>query len=184
SAATAGPPARSASSLSTRTRTRPGRLSAVPPATACSWCSSRFTTGPAWTCSASRPSARIDPAAGGHHAWRPLPSKARSAGWRTGRLRWDFRLPLAATLKAETEPRLFPACALETNSWLRFVGRNSLPKGPVAWAGNGEPGAGVSRPPDPTVNVEPARGVSAPAGLILKPVKFGVRAEFLYYSEP
>ena len=96
----------------------------------------------------------------------------------------DFRLPLAATLKAETEPRLFPACALETNSWLGFVGRNSLPKGPVAWAGNGEPGAGVSRPPDPTVNVEPARGVSAPAGLILKPVKFGVRAEFLYYSEP
>ena len=129
----------------------------------------------------------------------------------------DFRLPLAATLKAETEPRLFPACALETNSWLGFVGRNSLPKGPVAWAGNGEPGAGVSRPPDPTVNVticglsisvpastapvplnrtspgndpegrvtvEPASGVSAPAGLILKPVKFGVRAEFLYYSEP
>ena len=38
--------------------------------------------------------------------------------------------------------------------------------------------------PEGRVTVEPARGVSAPAGLILKPVKFGVRAEFLYYSEP
>ena len=66
----------------------------------------------------------------------------------------------------------------------RVRGPELTAKGPVAWAGNGEPGAGVSRPPDPTVTVEPARGVSAPAGLILKPVKFGVRAEFLYYSEP
>ena len=44
-------------------------------------------------------------------------------------------------------------CALETKSWLGLVGRNSLPNGPRPWAGNGEPGAAVSRPSKPTVKL-------------------------------
>ena len=58
----------------------------------------------------------------------------------------EFRAPLGATVYAETVPRRAPACAFETNSWFGFVGRNSLPNGPVDWAANGEPGAACSRP--------------------------------------
>ncbi|MGC1287100.1 MAG: hypothetical protein WA895_29630 [Streptosporangiaceae bacterium] len=43
---------------------------------------------------------------------------------------------------------------METNSWLGFVGRISLPNGPRACAGNGDPCASVSRPLKPTVKLE------------------------------
>src|SRR5437763_17008450 len=61
--------------------------------------------------------------------------------------------PSAATLNAETVPLPVPAWAFETNSWLGLVGRNSLPKGPAACAGIGDPGAGVRRPLEPTVKL-------------------------------
>src|ERR1700747_2728673 len=43
--------------------------------------------------------------------------------------------------------------ALDTNSWPGLVGRNLLPNGPRPWAGNGESGAAVSRPSEPTVKL-------------------------------
>src|SRR5258708_15152013 len=58
----------------------------------------------------------------------------------------DVSVPSAATLNAETLPWLAPPCALETNSWLGLVGRNSLPNGPTPCAAKGEPGAAASRP--------------------------------------
>src|SRR6266550_1474351 len=58
----------------------------------------------------------------------------------------DFSVPSFATSNAETVPAPGPPWALETNSWLGLVGRNSLPNGPGPWAGKGEPGAVVPRP--------------------------------------
>src|SRR6266568_1139264 len=57
----------------------------------------------------------------------------------------EVSVPLAESRNAETVP--VPVLwALDTNSWRGLVGRNSLPNGPRPWAGNGDPGAGVSRP--------------------------------------
>src|SRR6478752_2932678 len=58
----------------------------------------------------------------------------------------DVNVPLDDTLNAETVPLPGPSCALDTNSWLGLVGRNSLPKGPRPWAAIGEPGAVANRP--------------------------------------
>src|ERR1700694_3875178 len=54
--------------------------------------------------------------------------------------------PLEVTLKAEPEPLPAPPCAFDTYRWCGATGENSLPNGPAAWAGNGEPAAGVRRP--------------------------------------
>src|SRR5207237_208554 len=63
----------------------------------------------------------------------------------------DVSVPSLASLKAETVPLPVPPCALETNSCVGSVGRNSLPNGPGPCAANGEPGglaaAGGNRPP-------------------------------------
>ena len=56
------------------------------------------------------------------------------------------RLPSGRSRKAEMVP-VPVLCALDTNSWLGLVGRNSLPNGPRPWARNGDPGAAVRRPP-------------------------------------
>src|SRR6185503_18693636 len=61
--------------------------------------------------------------------------------------------PLLVTKYAETVPAPAPAWALETYSSDGSVGRNSLPNGPTACAGKGEPGAAVSRPSAPTVKL-------------------------------
>src|SRR3954447_429127 len=61
--------------------------------------------------------------------------------------------PSSPTLKADTVPLPAPSWALETNSCLGSVGRNSLPKGPAPWAGKGEPGAATSRPFEVTLKL-------------------------------
>src|SRR5437763_10324703 len=68
-------------------------------------------------------------------------------------------VPSAPTRNAETVPAPAPPWALETNSWLGLVGRNSLPKGPGPWEGKGDPGAAVRRPSDPTVKLSIAESV-------------------------
>src|SRR5262245_48908729 len=65
----------------------------------------------------------------------------------------DVRSARRETLKAETVPFPGPAWALETNNWVGLVGRNSLPKGPILCAGNGDPGAGINRPWGPTLKL-------------------------------
>src|SRR5947209_10713220 len=77
-----------------------------------------------------------------------LISTQHGAVWRSanGEEPIDSRVPSPATANAETVPAPGPPCALETNSWAGFVGRNSLPNGPGPWAANGEPGAGVTCP--------------------------------------
>src|SRR5438105_4135475 len=61
--------------------------------------------------------------------------------------------PFRETLNADTVPLLPPAWALETYRWAGFVGENSLPNGPADWAANGDPAAGISRPPGLTVKL-------------------------------
>ena len=52
-----------------------------------------------------------------------------------------------------------------------LVGRNSLPNGPRPWAGNGEPGAAVSRPPKPTVKLSITEvPTSVPTSLVPVPL--------------
>src|SRR6266571_2803055 len=63
------------------------------------------------------------------------------------------RVASPETRYAETLPAFAPACAFETYSSDGSVGRNWLPNGPTAWAGKGEPGAGVSRPSSPTMKL-------------------------------
>src|SRR5438034_3194374 len=81
-------------------------------------------------------------------------------------------VPSAESVNAETVPLSVAVLwALETNSWPGSAGRNSLPNGPRPWAGNGDPGAAVSRPPEPTVKLS-IREVptSVPASLVPVPV--------------
>src|SRR5947209_18471596 len=77
-----------------------------------------------------------------------LISTQHGAVWRSanGEEEIDVRVPSPATSNAETVPAPGPPCALETNSWCGFVGRNSLPNGPGPWAANGEAGAACGRP--------------------------------------
>src|SRR2546421_547266 len=65
----------------------------------------------------------------------------------------DVSVPSPATLNAETLPASAPPWALETNSWLGSVGRNSLPNGPGPCAAKGEPGAAVRRPSEATAKL-------------------------------
>src|SRR6266566_2629171 len=66
----------------------------------------------------------------------------------------DDSVPSAASLNDDTVPEPAPVLlALDTNSWPGLVGRNSLPNGPRPWAGKGDPGAAVRRPPEPTVKL-------------------------------
>ena len=60
---------------------------------------------------------------------------------------------VGGVVNAETVPLPVPSWALETNSWAGLVGRNSLPNGPRPCAGNGEPGAAVRSPSEPTVKL-------------------------------
>src|SRR5207237_10352436 len=77
-----------------------------------------------------------------------LISTQHGAVWKSGKgdEPIDVSVPSLPSLKAETVPLPAPPCALETNSCVAFVERNSLPNGPGPWAGNGELGAAVSRP--------------------------------------
>src|SRR6476646_335606 len=85
-------------------------------------------------------------------------------------------VPSAPTSYTDTEPAFAPSCALDTKSWLPWIGENVLPNGPIRCAPNGEPGAGVSRPSLPMLNPSryegPALGPtrvatsSRPSGLI------------------
>src|SRR5206468_3565566 len=54
--------------------------------------------------------------------------------------------PSPLTSNADTLPRLAPSWALDTYSSDGLVGRNSLPNGPIFWAGNGEPAAALRCP--------------------------------------
>src|SRR6266480_4447574 len=65
----------------------------------------------------------------------------------------DVSVPSPATLNAETPPAPAPPWALETNSWLGSVGRNSLPNGPGPCAAKGEPGAAVRCPLEATAKL-------------------------------
>src|SRR5712664_662466 len=80
--------------------------------------------------------------------------------------------PPAESVNAETVPlSVAVLCALETNSWSGSVGRNSLPNGPRPWAGNGDPGAAVSRPPAPTVKLSITEvPTSVPTSLVPAPL--------------
>src|ERR1700689_5366020 len=61
--------------------------------------------------------------------------------------------------------------ALDTSSWSGSVGRNSLPNGPRPWAGNGDPGAAVSRPLKPTVKLSITEvPTSVPTSLVPVPL--------------
>ena len=52
------------------------------------------------------------------------------------------------------------------------MGRNSLPKGPGAWAANGDPGAAVSRPSSPTAKLSISEVLMrAPTRLVPVPLK-------------
>src|SRR5690242_9190141 len=79
----------------------------------------------------------------------------------------EFSVPSEATLYAETVPlSAATLCALETNSWLGSVGRNSLPNGPRPCAENGESGAAVRRPSEPTLKLSICdRPISVPTRL-------------------
>src|SRR5229473_1334857 len=65
----------------------------------------------------------------------------------------ELSAPAFMTLNADTEPLPGPPCAFETYRSAGLTGENSLPKGPAAWAGNGEPAAGVISPLDPTTKL-------------------------------
>src|SRR5271157_4742855 len=77
-------------------------------------------------------------------------------------------LPLRWSRNAEIVPLSGAVLwALDTNSWFGLAGLNSLPNGPRPWAGNGDPGAAVSRPPEPTVKLSIREGpTSVPASLV------------------
>src|SRR5438132_4687808 len=102
-----------------------------------------------------------------------LISTQHGAVWKSGKgdEPIDVSVPSLPSLKAETVPLPAPPCALETNSCVAFVGRNSLPNGPGPCAGNGELGAAVSRPSVPTVKLSisevPTR---APTSLVPSPL--------------
>src|SRR5208282_3766124 len=84
----------------------------------------------------------------------------------------EVSVPLKESANAETVPVPAPTlCALDTNSWSGLVGRNSLPNGPSPWAGNGDPGAAVSRPSKPTVKLSMTEvPTSVPASLVPVPL--------------
>ena len=81
-------------------------------------------------------------------------------------------VPFLESVNAEMVP--LPAAvlwALETNSWFGFAGRNSLPNGPSPCPGNGDPGAGVRRPPKPTVKLSISEvPTSVPASFVPVPL--------------
>src|SRR5579872_2545990 len=58
----------------------------------------------------------------------------------------ELSTPPRDTLNADTEPFPAPPCAFETYRRWGATGENSLPNGPAACAGNGDPAAGVIRP--------------------------------------
>src|SRR5438034_10364233 len=58
----------------------------------------------------------------------------------------DLTFAFGLTEKADTDPLPAPPWAFDTYTWCGSVGENSLPKGPAASAGKGDPAAGVSRP--------------------------------------
>src|SRR3954469_23284690 len=70
-------------------------------------------------------------------------------------------MPFRATSYAETLPTFAPPCALETYNCDGFVGRNSLPNGPTACAGNGEPGAATRCPSRLTLKLSTNDGPAA-----------------------
>src|ERR1700722_9996876 len=80
----------------------------------------------------------------------------------------EVSVPLKESENAEMVPLLVAVLwALDTNSWSGSVGRNSLPNGPSPWAGNGDPGAAVSRPSKPTVKLSITEvPTSVPASLV------------------
>src|SRR5258708_4353198 len=82
-------------------------------------------------------------------------STQQGAVWRSakGEEPIELNAPAFVTLNAETEPLPAPPCAFEMYRCEGLAGENSLPKGPAAWAGNGEPAAGVSSPSDPTTKL-------------------------------
>src|SRR5579862_116056 len=61
--------------------------------------------------------------------------------------------PSLPSLNAETVPLPVPPCAFDTYSRLASAGLNSLPNGPTPSAANGEPGAAVRRPSEPTTKL-------------------------------
>src|ERR1700736_3066822 len=65
----------------------------------------------------------------------------------------ELSVPPEVTLNADTEPFPAPPCAFDTYRCRGFTGENSLPNGPAAWAGNGDPSAGVSRPSSSTTKL-------------------------------
>src|ERR1700694_1378995 len=86
----------------------------------------------------------------------------------------ELKVPLWATLKAETDPLPPPPWAFETYRWPGFAGETSLPKGPSAWAANGEPLARVSRPCFPTTKLsmtEVLRSIPTSMPMRLVPVE-------------
>src|SRR5437763_12579321 len=84
-----------------------------------------------------------------------LTSTQHGAVWRAGEGEEpiDVSVPSPATLNAETLPAPAPPWALETNSWVGSVGRNSLPNGPGPCAAKGAPGAAVRRPSEATAKL-------------------------------
>src|SRR5438128_109217 len=103
-----------------------------------------------------------------------LISTQQGAVWKSGKGDdpIDVRVPSLATLKAETVPLLAPPWALETNSWVGSVGRNSLPNGPGPCAGKGEPGAAVRRPSPPTLKLSISDVLTrAPTSPVPSPLK-------------
>src|SRR5207237_974267 len=98
-----------------------------------------------------------------------LISTQHGAVWKSGKgeVPIDVSVPSLPSLKAETVPLPVPPCALETNSCVGSVGRNSLPNGPEPCAANGEPGAAVRRPFAPTTKLSITEGpTSAPMSLV------------------
>ena len=60
---------------------------------------------------------------------------------------------------ADTEPLFVPPCALDTYRWCGSVGENSLPNGPAASAGNGDPAAAEPAAAQPEPPAESGTGI-------------------------
>src|SRR5580704_18093626 len=101
-----------------------------------------------------------------------LPSRVSAPSGAIGELATGVSVPLKESLNTEMVPVPAPTlCALDTNSWLGLVGRNSLPNGPRPCAGNGEWVAAVSRPAKPTVKLSIWEvPTSVPASLVPEPL--------------
>src|SRR3954453_6070101 len=103
-----------------------------------------------------------------------LISTQQGAVWKSGKgdAPIEVSVPSLASVKAETVPLLAPPWALETNSWVGSVGRNSLPNGPGPCAGKGEPGAAVRRPSAPTLNLSISELLTrTPTSFVPSPLK-------------